>query len=190
MTALWNDKLAPGFLVAPPSMGDPNFSRTLVLMAMHDETGSLGFIINRPHRLMLHALLKDLEIAPVVADRAVLAGGPVNGGSGYVLYEHAPGKSVGAGVEVTPGMSLSPSKDVLVMAAQGKLEGRFELVLGYAGWGPGQLRHEIERGSWLYADFDAQLVMDVGADARWDEAYQRLGVSPMDFINVPGGAQA
>jgi len=184
-----NDSLAPGYLVAPPSMGDPNFDHCVVLMAMHDDNGSLGFVVNRKSPLSLHQLLKELEIVPQLPDRAVLMGGPVNTSTGYVLYEHTANGGLG-GVAVTPTLSLSPSKDVLQAAAEGKLGGRFELVLGYAGWGPGQLQQEIRRGSWLYADFDQSLLLDVAMENRWEEVYQRLGVSPHDFITVPGGAQA
>src|SRR4051812_20399864 len=121
-----NDKIIPGFLVAPPPMGDPNFDHTLVLMAMHDENGSLGFVINRKSNLSLHTLLKELEIAPPTADRPVLGGGPVSASPGFVLYEHDAGKPLPPGVEVTSRLSLSPSKEVLTAAAQGQLPGRFE----------------------------------------------------------------
>jgi putative transcriptional regulator len=185
-----NDKLIPGFLVAPPPMGDPNFDHTLVLMALHDENGSLGFVINRKSNLTLHALLKELEMEPVAADRPVLVGGPVSGSTGFVLYEHEENQPLSAGVEVTPRVSLSPSRDVLAAAARGDIKGRFELILGYSGWGPGQLQEEIHRGSWLYADFDHALLFDVGVEQRWEETYNRLGFSPMAFQNVPGGARA
>ena len=189
MTGL-NDKLIPGFLVAPPPMDDPNFDHTLVLMAMHDENGSLGFVINRKSNLSLHTLLKDLEIIPLTADRPVLLGGPVSGSTGFVLYEHEADKPLSTGVEVTSRLSLSPSKEVLTAAARGQLPGRFELILGYSGWGPGQLSSEIQRGSWLYSDFDHALTFDVALEQRWEEAYNRLGFSPMAFQNVPGGARA
>ncbi|MBI5495359.1 MAG: YqgE/AlgH family protein [Deltaproteobacteria bacterium] len=185
-----NDKLVPGFLVAPPPMGDPNFDHTLVLMALHDDNGSLGFVVNRKSSLSLHTLLKELEIEPLTGDRPVLSGGPVSGTTGFVLYEHAANQPMGSGVEVTPSLSLSPSKDVLTAAARGELKGRFELLLGYAGWGPGQLGTEIQRGSWLYADFDPAILWDVALEQRWEDAYRRLGVSPMAFMHVPGGARA
>jgi putative transcriptional regulator len=186
----FDDALAPGFLVAPPPMGDPNFDHSLVLMALHDENGSLGFIVNRRSQVSLHALLRELDIEPVLGDKPVLIGGPVSGSTGFVLYEHEPGQPLGAGVEVSSRISLSPSKEVLTAAAKGQLPGRFELMLGYAGWGPGQLMTEIQRGSWLCTDFEPQLVFDVPLEKRWEEAYTRLGVSPLSFMNVPGGARA
>lgn len=185
-----HDGLAPGFLVAPPPLEDPNFDRSLVLLAVHEATGSMGFIVNRASDIMLHALLTELGIKPVVEDRKVLIGGPVSGFSGFVLYEHAEGKALAPGLQISSGISISPSRELLEMAARGDLPGRFDLLLGYAGWAPLQLEAELERGSWLHADFDPELLFDVELDKRWDETYARLGVSPAGFITVPGGAQA
>lgn len=183
-------RLAPGFLLAPPPLSDPNFDRSLILLAAHEESGAMGFIINRASEMKLHLLLGELDITPTIDDRVVLIGGPVNGYSGFVLYEHEAGQPAGPGVEVSPTISVSPSRDVLELAATGKLPGRFELLLGYAGWGPDQLEQEMSCGSWLHAPFDAELLFDVPLEERWEETWTRLGISPFGFVNVPGGAQA
>jgi putative transcriptional regulator len=185
-----NDGLAPGFLVAPPPLEDPNFDRSLVLLAVHESSGSMGFVVNRQSDIMLHALLQELGIQAIAADRRVLIGGPVSGFSGFVLYEHPVGVQLAPGLVISPGVSISPSRELLEMGAKGQLPGRFDLLLGYAGWAPSQLEAELERGSWLHAGFDAELLFDVAVEERWDETYARLGVSPGGFMNVPGGAQA
>ena len=185
-----DDKLSPGFLLAPPPLSDPNFDKTLVLLAAHEATGSMGFVVNRASEMMLHTLLQELEISPAIADRRVMIGGPVSGFSGFVLYEHAIGHPLAPGINVSDTISLSPSREVLETAARGQLPGRFDLLLGYAGWAPAQLEEEIERGSWLHAPFDAELLFDVPLEERWEETYARLGVNPMGFVNVRGGAQA
>ena len=185
-----HDGLAPGFLLAPPPLDDPNFDRSLVLLAVHEETGSMGFIVNRTSDIKLHALLHELSIDPTVDDKLVLVGGPVSGFSGFLMYEHEDGKPLAPGIEVSATVSVSPSRDLLESAARGVLKGRFELILGYAGWAPRQLEHELERGSWLHAPFDSELLFDVPTTQRWDETYNRLGVSPFGFVTVPGGAQA
>jgi putative transcriptional regulator len=182
--------LAPGFLLAPPSMSDANFDKTLVLLAAHEDAGSMGFIVNRPSEMKLHALLEELEITPRIDDRVVMLGGPVSGFSGFVLYEHDPGLPLAPGIEVSDRISVSPSREILESAARGQLKGRFELLLGYAGWAPEQLDGELVRGGWLHAPFDAELLFDVPVEERWQEAYARLGVNPAGFITVPGGAQA
>jgi putative transcriptional regulator len=185
-----NDRLAPGFLVAPPPLEDPNFDRTLVLLAAHEPTGSMGFVVNRTSDLSLHGLLKELDIRPIVADRPVLLGGPVSGFSGFVLYEHDENRPLAPGIEVSPTISVSPSRELLEAAARGDISGRWDLLLGYAGWGEEQLESEVERGSWLHAPFDPELLFDVDVSQRWDEAYARLGIEPFGFVMVPGGAQA
>lgn len=184
------DLLAPGFLLAPPPLSDPNFDRSLVLLAAHEAEGAMGFILNRPGPRRLHALLRELEMRPRVADRDVLLGGPVALTSGFVLYEHEPGQPAGPGMEVSDTISITPSRDVLESAARGQLPGRFDLLLGYAGWAPDQLDEELRRGAWLHAPFDPELVFDVPIDQRWDECFARLGVNPAGFIAVRGGAQA
>lgn len=64
------------------------------------------------------------------------------------------------------------------------------MLLGYAGWGPGQLVEGMQRDSWLRADFEPALLWDVMMEKRWDHIYERLGIDPAAFLNVPGGARA
>lgn len=184
-----DDQLAPGFLLAPPGLPDPNFEKSVVLLAVNDESGSMGFIINRKADFTLHTLLEDMTMPATVADQPVLLGGPVAGFSGFVIYEHPEGEPRVSGIEITPTLSISASRELLEAAGAGEVD-RFDLVLGYAGWGPGQLRNELKRGGWMHAPFSQDLVFDVPIEERWDQAYARLGVSPMRFMNVPGGAQA
>ncbi|MBM4279396.1 MAG: YqgE/AlgH family protein [Deltaproteobacteria bacterium] len=186
------EALAPGFLIAPPPLSDRNFDRSLVLLAAHEsDGGSLGFILNRVAPWRLHELLEDLEIADRgVDDRDVLMGGPVSRASGFVLYEHSAGSPAGDGLEITATLSVTPSRDVLELAARGRLPGRFDLLLGYAGWAPHQLEGELRRGAWLHLPFDPELVFDVPVAERWDEVWARQGLDPAGFIAVRGGAQA
>ena len=181
---------APGFLLAPPSLTDPNFGRSVVLLAAHEGSGAMGFVINRPGKIQLHALLEDLSMKPSIEDRQVLIGGPVQGFSGFVLYEHPADEPAGPGITISPTVSVSPSRDVLEKAVQGQLSGRFELLLGYAGWGAGQLDHELDHGGWLHTEFDPEILFDVVVDDRWCELYDRIGIDVGALISVPGGAQA
>ena len=184
------DLLSPGFLVSPPSLRDPNFQHSVVLLASHDKSGATGFVVNRVGKIQLHALLADLELKPTISDRDVLIGGPVQTFSGFVLYEHAADEPSGPGIQISPTISVSPSRDVLEQAVQGRLSGRFELLLGYAGWQTGQLESELDAGGWLHTEFDADLLFDVDVDDRWTELYDRMGINPGGVISVPGGAQA
>lgn len=170
-------------------MGDSNFERTVVLLAAHDESGSMGFILNRPSDFRLHNLLEELEVPTFCDDQDVLIGGPVSTFSGFVLYEHPANEPKFPGIEITPTVSVSASRDLLECGARGELE-RWDLLMGYAGWGAGQLDAELNTGGWLHAPYDDELVFSVSLPNRYDEAYSRLGVAPELFMTVKGGAQA
>ncbi len=171
----------PGFLIASPQLRDPNFARTVVLVCQHDEDGALGIIINRDGPVSVGAVTEQLALAaPRTADDATLWGGPVGQGTGFVIWKgRAPfdeGWNPGGGVAV------SASVDQLEQLVHADAE--FHLALGYAGWGPGQLDHEIEEGSWLYADVDASIVFDAPMGERWPRALMALGLRP-DLIWMP-----
>ena len=89
------------------------------------------------------------------------------------MYEHAEGAPLAPGIEITKSVSITPSLEVLQKAALNEIPGRFELLLGYAGWGPGQLENEMKRGGWLHCDFEAELLFDVPIEKRWEDIFAR-----------------
>jgi len=178
--------LAPGFLIASPPLGDPNFERTVVLLGLHGPSGALGFVINRVAPLKLGDVmgLAGYGPTPSAAAGAVLVGGPVEPGSGWVLSGDAsPASDVPGAIELSTDVSISSSRSVFDALAR-DLEtppatlGKRLIILGYSGWGPGQLEGEIAHGSWLPAPFDAKVLFDVDVGQRWEAAFALLGVSP------------
>jgi putative transcriptional regulator len=185
--------IAPGLLVAMPQLVDPNFHRAVVLMIEHNDEGSFGLIVNRPSTMSVSALLGALDMTWRGDNAAVVwTGGPVMPTSGWVL--HQPTARVGRGaptlqsgletdgtVSFAPGIDLSTSPDKLrVIAAEPPVRTRF--LLGYAGWGPGQLASEMARGSWLHADADPAVIFDTPADEMWTRAIRSLGISNPDAV--------
>ena len=183
-------KIAPSLLIAPPTLSDPSFENAVIAVAMHESDGAMGFIINRRSDLRLHDLLADLAVTAKVPDKHVLFGGPVSKDSGFILYEHASGKPIAEGLPLTKTISISPSRELLEKAAAGKLPGRFELVLGYAGWGAEQLEEEIKGGGWLNTSAFNEIFFDIPIPDRWHQSFAQIGVSPLGFVSVPGGAYA
>lgn len=188
--------LAPGLIIASPPLGDPNFDRTVVLLALHGPSGALGFVMNRLAPLKLGEVMSLAGYGPrfgaVPGD--VYVGGPVEPGSGWVLSGDPALASDAEGIiQVSKDVSISSSRQAFDMLARDvepdeaansdephaapKL-GRRLVFLGYSGWGPGQLESEIARGAWLPAPFDPAVLFDVGIDDRWEAAYKILGVSP------------
>lgn len=186
-----DQETAPGFLVASPAaVGSSEFTNTVVALGVHEQNGALGFIINRPTDISLHAVMQDLRLEPRVPDRPVLFGGPVSYNTGFVLYEHPKDCPAAPGFSLCDTVSVSPSRALLQEAIAGKLPGHFELLLGYVTWESGQLETEMKRGGWLSTAFSPGVIFDTPARNRWSHAVHRLGVSPLAFVRVRGGAQA
>ena len=181
--------LAPGLLLAVPQLQDPNFSRAVVLMVEHDDNGSFGLIINHPIEVSAAELLESLELPwNGDSDEVIWSGGPVQPNSGWILHEPlasvpADAQSVGAGgtMQVSPELSLSTSPDTLRQLCESPPE-KLRLLLGYSGWGPGQLASEMARGSWLHADLDLDIVFDTPADDMWERAVRSLGIEPQTIV--------
>jgi len=181
---------APGLLIAPPNLSDPSFRNSVIALASHEPEGAMGYIISRPTQITIYELLSDLSITPKIKNKKVLFGGPVSRNSGFVVYKHKKNKPLGPGISINSNMSISPAREVLEMATQGKLRNHFELILGYAGWGPNQLDQELKTGGWLHTPFYPEILFDVPIFERWAYVFERLGVSPLGFMSVKGGAQA
>lgn len=176
-------QLAPGFLVAAPSLLDPNFRRTVVLLVDHRPEGSLGFIVNRPADASLSAMLERIGLTapPASGDEsAVLVGGPVAPQTGWVVFEpSAQTADADDVVQVSERLAVSASRELLerLIAAE-RPDGRLLLVLGYAGWGPGQLDGELAQGAWIPVDFDERIVFETPYEERWETALRSLGIDP------------
>ena len=179
--------LAPGLLLAMPQLADPNFARAVILMIEHSEQGSMGLVVNHPSPIKATELLDSLEMSWHGEDSAVVwAGGPVSPSTGWVLHEPLIATPTGAGtIEITSTISLSTSPDRLRMIASAPPR-NVRLLLGYAGWGPGQLAGEMARGAWLHTAVDPQLVFDTPPEHMWEAALRSLGINPKSLFTGRG----
>ena len=179
-------------LISTPAMGDPRFANSVILLCTHSPGGAFGLVLNRaiPH-LTLAELLKQLDITledDSVADRAVMAGGPVETQRGFVLHSDELGSGEGSQA-LEGGRMLSASTDVLAQIARGEGPQHWLLALGYAGWGEGQLEQEIAANAWLTCDASDELIFGSDrAEARWKAALQSIGVDPLQLSAVAGRA--
>ncbi len=174
-------KLAPGLLVAAPSMRCPVFNHTVVLLVEHDEDGALGFVVNRPTQTPVTSLLDGLEIEDLAAELQgeVWVGGPVAPETGWVLFDPSSGDSADVeAVHLSEQLAVSASREFLEKLAAGRGPDRYAVLLGYAGWGPGQLDDEIRDGSWIMVDIDPAVVFEHAHTDRWVAALATLGIDP------------
>lgn len=178
------EELAPCLLVAMPQLLDPNFRRSVVLLAAHGDEGAMGFVVNRVLPATVDDVLQGLEIPWAGAVSApVFGGGPVMPQGGWVLYDSPEGGLSDDCQQVLPSVYLSASVAVLRKLAA-RPPDDFRLLLGYAGWGPRQLEGELVEGSWLVVPPTRSLVFDTTPENMWDSAIRTLGIEPSAL--VPG----
>ncbi|HSU39351.1 MAG TPA: YqgE/AlgH family protein [Polyangiaceae bacterium] len=183
--------LAPGFLIAAPPLGDPNFDRSVVLLAAHGPDGAFGWVINGRELMTLGELLVRADVvesAPSVPG-SVRVGGPVSPEQVWIVYRPDPRLAEIEGqFQVGEGVTASASRQVLEAIAAGAAPTSLLALVGYAGWAPSQLEQEIARGAWLPSNLEPSLVFDVPAERLWQAAYERAGVTPMAFTSRTVGS--
>jgi putative transcriptional regulator len=168
------------YLVATPYLTGSMFERSVILLLDHNAEGAMGLIVSLQTDMPIGDLL---PLAKGRTESAYL-GGPVDPQVGWCLYEQ-PTREPGE-LRLAPDLFVTSSLEVLEKVLVN--EGRFMLLLGYAGWGAGQLEEETHIGSWLYLEAGPELALDVPPEERWDHAWTLLGVDPRTL--VAGGAQA
>jgi putative transcriptional regulator len=165
------------FLIAMPSLADPNFSETVTYICEHSAEGAVGLVINRVHpELTIDAVFKELQLEsiPLMDTLPIHLGGPVHEGQVFVL--HGPPFGWEACCPVTPTVALSNSKDLLERLAKGQGPASFMITVGCAGWGPGQLEAEILANAWLSCPASETILFETPPENRWEEAARLMGV--------------
>lgn len=178
--------LAPSLLVALDVLVDPNFRRTVVLMLEHDpEQGALGLVVNRTTELSMAQLCQHLELRwKGGADARVDWGGPVGEEQGWVLLDDRAAEGTDA-IALVPGVHWARSQAALRHVAERPgLTAR--VLLGYAGWAPGQLESEIAEGAWLVVPANERIVFSEALEESWGAAIRSLGIEPAMLVPSQG----
>jgi putative transcriptional regulator len=184
-----NVNLTHHFLIAMPAMEDPNFSRTLVYVAEHNDEGALGVVINRPIDLTIEGLFERVDIpidASELAEQPVYFGGPVQTDRGFVL--HRPVGEWQSSLRVNEEIALTSSKDILQSMGVSGEPGEVLITLGYSGWNAGQLEEELAQNAWLTVPAESQIIFSVPPEERLTAAMQLLGIDFTNLSDVAGHA--
>lgn len=186
--------LAPSLLLAAPRLRDSNFERSVVLLGRHEEDGALGWILNGANLHPVGELLRAAELVPEHGEmpetqafrRQARIGGPVHPESGWLLYRS---KSASFPGELEVGrLAVCNRPEALQAVIKGEPPHDFHLLLGYAGWGPGQLEEEMKEGVWFPGPFDADLILEHSGESLWEEAFKRAtGLPPSHFLHSEWG---
>lgn len=183
--------LAPGLLVAAPPLGDPNFDRSVVLLAAHGPDGAFGWVINGRELMSVPELLMRAEVTDqhIEVPGLVRLGGPVSQEQVWLIYRTEERfDDLEGQFDVGSGITACASRKVLEAVAQGHAPKSLVGLVGYAGWAPDQLENEIRAGAWLPTDVDASVVFDAPTDTAWTRAYELVGATPMAFTTRTVGS--
>ena len=164
------------FLIATEKMKDNRFSNTVIVMFESDKNGAWGLVINKRLGTMPIALLMDPSLNSseereklFKINIPVFWGGPVDVQEIFVLhsteYQSKTTKKYG-------NISISQDYNVLFDIAENKGPKKSLVILGYAGWGSGQLEGEMERDHWILSDIDLNITFDKDSNTKWNKAYK------------------
>jgi putative transcriptional regulator len=181
------DYLAGQMLIATPVINNGCFQRAVVYVFAHSDEGAMGVIINQPLDTVHFSSLVSAENLPKEAlnkELPVYYGGPVDRGRGFVLhstdYAHTGGAIAHNGVGITASSAILHD----IIAGIGPRNAF--LLVGCAGWGPGQLEQEIEHNSWINMPVCSKLVFHTENDIKWASSSKLLGVD-MNFFSTTVG---
>ncbi|WP_438955535.1 YqgE/AlgH family protein [Cognatiyoonia sp.] len=184
----FGSNLVGKLLIAMPDMDDPRFAQSVIYICAHSDEGAMGLIVNKPKpKVRFSDLLKQLDISKSDASRdiRVHCGGPVEMTRGFVLHTSDYQSGVGT-LEVSEGIGMTATLDVLEDIATGQGPVTSMLALGYAGWGPGQLESEIADNGWLTSDARNDILFGRANEHKWNAAIKLLGIDPL-MLSSSGG---
>jgi putative transcriptional regulator len=166
--------LAGQLLIAAPTMDDPRFFQTVILMVRHDRNGAMGIIVNRPLGARpLAALLEAVgdKDPPALGDVPIFDGGPVQLELGFVI--HSAEYRINGTLDINGHVAMTSNPQILRDIGNKQGPKHSLIAFGYAGWGPGQLESEMARRFWYTAPEDAKLVFETDRAKVWEDAIAR-----------------
>lgn len=176
-------------LVAMPGMEDERFEKAVVFLCAHSEQGAMGLVINKQTEdVSFSSLLNQLNIesAPEIGNIPILSGGPIDANRGFVL--HSPEYTGTATLPVGTQTSLTVTTEIIRDIAHGGGPKSFLIMLGYAGWGAGQLEEELKQNAWLPVSASNDLLFDWRLEKKWEFALRALGIDPLRLSAEQGKA--
>lgn len=171
------------FLIAMPSLNDPNFQQSVSYICEHNDEGAMGIVINRLTGLTFADLCEQLDIEVTDTDTShypIFEGGPVETERGFIL--HTPIGEWESTLAVTKDIGLTMSQDIIQAIADGYDSDNtppkhFIITLGYAGWSEDQIEDEIAENVWLNVPASKAILFSTSVEQRWNAAAALLGIN-------------
>ena len=171
------DPIVGKLLVASPSMSEPLFRRTVILIVQHDSQGVLGIIVNRPIKEIALSKIEELmgqKGKKVEGNVPVIAGGPVDPKAFFVLHStdyHRPET-----IDLDKHVAVTTSPQIFLDMGEKKGPEKSLTAFGYVGWTPEQLESELEQHDWFMEPEEPALIFDDDRNKVWEDAVMRSGI--------------
>lgn len=162
------ESLQGRLLVSSPALIDPNFRKTVVLIAHHDDDGALGLVLSRPSEVTAAEAVPSLAGLPGAED-PVFVGGPVQPEAFMVLAEFEDVDEAAAPIFDSLGFMPADAEAEELSVV------RLRMFAGYSGWGEGQLEGELEEESWIVVDAELEDAFANDPDELWRSVLRRQG---------------
>lgn len=182
------DALTGSFLISTPQMPDPRFAEQVILICAHSEEGAMGVAVNKPNPYFsLEEILRSAQLeVPDSALPPVYVGGPVELESAFVLYRT--GYQVDHQLAISDSIALSRESKILEDISRGCGPESYLFLLGYAGWGPGQLESELIADGWLSLPANDSIIFDIDNQEKWRTAAMLYGIDISTLGDMAGFA--
>ena len=184
-----NGYLTGQMLVATPLIDSGCFQKSVVYIFSHSAEGAMGVIINQPLELINYATLIDgVELPKEAAERniPVYFGGPVERARGFII--HSTDYLRDFTLARSADLAVTTSSNILSDLVSGNGPKKAALIVGFAGWGAGQLEAEIEQNSWITVPASAHLMFNTENELKWATASKSLGIDMAFFSTTVGHA--
>lgn len=182
------NSLVGHFLISTPQMPDPRFAEHVIYICAHNEEGAMGVAINRPNlSISLAEILQGADLPVPKGDLPPIhIGGPVDLESAFILY--LSDYSTKHKLEISDTISLTRETRVLEDISLGKGPGEYLFILGYTGWGPGQLEAELVENGWLTLPARDDIIFSMDDSEKWKAAAMQFGIDIAVFEDQIGYA--
>ena len=176
-------------LIAMPGLAGSGFAHSVIYICDHTPDGAMGLVINRPLDVPLTQIFEQfgLSYPEKLSGHPLLLGGPVQQERGFILHRNTD-KKLQSTVSVSDQVSLTASRDIIEAIAADEGPQDALIVLGYAGWGAGQLEQELLDNAWLTAPADTEFLFDTPFANRASLAAARIGIDLNQLSSSAGHA--
>ena len=189
MNSMIKTSLENHFLIAMPQLKDSLFGDTVSVVCQHSTEGAIALVINKTLPQTLGEVFEQMELPSEGLknpDQSILFGGPVQPEAGFVL--HTEKGNWQSTLTISDTLYLTSSKDILEAIGESHGPEDYLFILGYAGWGSGQIEQELEENSWLHSPVESDIVFHTPPEEISAKVIKKLGIDPHRIANQIGHA--